>query len=125
MNAHRRHDISDKVWGLLEPHLPGKEGMWGGIATDCLVFQGMKTGALWRDLPSDYGGWSNTHRRLIQWKDKGVWESPLEILIDSPDYEWLLIDASCFKIHPHDYTIYGGDFPSFFIRGYDYRLDEI
>jgi hypothetical protein len=38
MNAHRRHDISDKVWGLLEPHLPGKEGMWGGIATDCLVF---------------------------------------------------------------------------------------
>jgi len=29
---HRRHDISDKVWALLEPHLPGREGVWGGVA---------------------------------------------------------------------------------------------
>ncbi|MEK6735097.1 MAG: IS5/IS1182 family transposase, partial [Pseudomonadota bacterium] len=29
--SHRRHDISDKVWGLLEPHLPGREGSWGGL----------------------------------------------------------------------------------------------
>ncbi|MCE0484085.1 MAG: IS5/IS1182 family transposase, partial [Methylacidiphilales bacterium] len=28
--AHRRHDITDKVWALLEPHLPGREGVWGG-----------------------------------------------------------------------------------------------
>ena len=27
--AHRRHDISDRVWGLLEPHLPGRKGCWG------------------------------------------------------------------------------------------------
>lgn len=27
--AHRRHDISDKVWKLLEPHLPGQAGSWG------------------------------------------------------------------------------------------------
>ncbi|SEQ46450.1 hypothetical protein SAMN05421510_105717 [Nitrosomonas ureae] len=27
--VHRRHDISDKVWALLEPHLPGREGSWG------------------------------------------------------------------------------------------------
>ena len=32
MPAHRRHDISDKIWGLLEPHLPGRKGGWGGIA---------------------------------------------------------------------------------------------
>ena len=32
--AHRRHDISDRAWGLLEPHLPGREGVWGGIAKD-------------------------------------------------------------------------------------------
>ena len=31
--SHRRHDISDEVWRLLEPHLPGREGVWGGIAT--------------------------------------------------------------------------------------------
>lgn len=32
--VHRRHNISDKVWSLLEPHLPGREGGWGGIARD-------------------------------------------------------------------------------------------
>ena len=32
--AHRRHDISDHIWSLLEPHLPGRVGSWGGVATD-------------------------------------------------------------------------------------------
>ncbi|MDR1660011.1 MAG: IS5/IS1182 family transposase, partial [Desulfovibrio sp.] len=28
--AHRRHDISDEVRKKLEPHLPGRQGSWGG-----------------------------------------------------------------------------------------------
>ena len=28
--AHRRHDISDTVWQILEPHLLGRKGTWGG-----------------------------------------------------------------------------------------------
>jgi len=27
--AYRRHDISDETWTLLEPHLPGRRGVWG------------------------------------------------------------------------------------------------
>ena len=86
--AHRRHDISDKTWGLLEPHLPGRSGAWGGIADDNrrfinAVFWIMRTGAPWRDLPPDYGDWSNTHRRFIRWRDKGIWEKLLEILIEA------------------------------------------
>ena len=98
MKAHRRHDISDNMWCLLEPHLPGRSGSWGGIArNNCLfinaVFWIMRTGAPWRDLPPDYGCWSNTHRRFIRQRDKGIWEKLMEILIDEPDYEWLMIDA--------------------------------
>lgn len=26
--AHRCHDISDSVWGLSEPRLPGRAGSW-------------------------------------------------------------------------------------------------
>jgi len=29
----RRHDLSDSAWALLEAHLPGQSGQWGGIAT--------------------------------------------------------------------------------------------
>jgi len=28
MQAHRRHDISDEVWKLLEPHLPGRKNLF-------------------------------------------------------------------------------------------------
>jgi len=52
-------------------------------------------------LSPDYGNWSNTHRRFISWCDKGIREKLLEVLIDDPDYEWLMIDASHCKVHPH------------------------
>ena len=112
--AHRHHDISDETWTLLEPHLPGREGVWGGIAKDNrllinAVFWLLRTGAPWRELPPDHGGWSNTHRRFIRWRDKGIWEKLLDILIDEPDYEWLMIDASHCKVHPHAAGAKGGN----------------
>jgi len=78
-----RHDISDKHWALLEPHLPGRAGVWGGVARDNrqfinAVFWMLRTGAPWRDLPTSYGDWKNTHRRFCRWHDQGIWESLLE-----------------------------------------------
>ena len=115
MNAsHRRHDISDEVWTVLEPHLPGREGLWGGIAKDNrlfinAVFWMLRTGAPWRDLPPDLGGWKNVHRRFCRWRDKGIWENLLDAVIDEPDYEWLMIDASHAKVHPHAAGAKGGN----------------
>ena len=112
--AHRRHDISDHAWEILEPLLPGRPGSWGGIAKDNrlfinAVFWIFRTGAPWRDLPPDYGDWNNTHRRFSRWRDKGLWEEILEALIDDPDYEWLMIDASHARIHPHAAGAKGGN----------------
>ncbi|QSA98979.1 IS5 family transposase [Methylococcus sp. EFPC2] len=112
-SGHRRHDISDRVWQLLEPRLPGREGAWGGKAHDNrrfinAVFWILRTGAPWRDLPPDYGDWKNTHRRFCRWRDKGIWESLLEQLVIEPDYEWLMIDASHIKVHPHAAGAKGG-----------------
>jgi transposase len=111
---YHRHDISDHAWSLLEPHLPGRRGVWGGVARDNrrfidAVFWTLRTGAPWRDLPPDYGGWKNTHRRFCRWRDSGVWEALLEQLIDQPDYEWLMIDASHIKVHPHAAGAQGGN----------------
>ena len=112
--AHRRHDVSDRIWNLLAPHLPGQAGQHGGIAKDNrqfinAVFWILRTGAPWRDLPPDYGDWKNTHRRFSRWRDSGVWESLLERLIDEPDFEWLMIDASHVKVHPHAAGATGGN----------------
>ena len=114
MSAHRRHDISDRVWRVLEPHLPGKVGSVGRPSSDNrlfinAVFWILRTGAPWRDLPPDYGDWKNTHRRFIRWRDKGIWEKLLEQLIDAPDFEWLMIDASHIKVHPHAAGARGGN----------------
>lgn len=112
--AHRRHDIPDSVWSQLEPHQPGRKGTWGDIAKDNrlfinAVFWFLRTGAPWRDLPLDYGDWKNTHRRFCRWRDKGIWENLLETLIIEPDFEWLMIDASHVKVHPHAAGAKGGN----------------
>ncbi len=114
MNAHRRHDISDQTWALLEPHLPGRAGAWGGNARDNRLFINavlwiLRTGAPWRDLPPDYGSWSNTHRRFIRWRNKGIWEGLLEKMMQHPDFEWLMIDATHSKVHPHAAGAVGGN----------------
>ena len=64
-NPQRRHDISDEAWALIEPHLPGQRGQWGGIVKDNrlfinAVFWILRTGAPWRDLPPEYGKWGQS-----------------------------------------------------------------
>ena len=121
-SAHRRHDISNFIGELLEPYLPGQEGSWGGIAHDNrrflnAVFWTLRTGAPWRDLPPDYGDWKNTHRRFCRWRDKGIWEALLEQLVDEPDFEWLMIDASHVKVHPHASGAKGGNQDMSYTKG--------
>ena len=113
-NAQHRHDITDEAWKLLEPMLPGQRGQWGGIAKDNRtfingVFWVLRTGSPWRDLPPDYGKWGTVHQRFRRWRDQGIWERILEALIQDPNYEWLMIDASHIKVHPHAAGARGGN----------------
>ena len=114
MLAHRRHDISDRVWELLEPLLPGGTGSVGRPASDNrlfinAVFWILRTGSPWRDLPPDLGDWKNVQRRFCRWRDRGEWEKLLEVFIQEPDCEWLMIDASHCKVHPHAAGAKGGN----------------
>ena len=112
--AHRRHDISDSAWKLIEPRAIGNKGTWGGNARDTRLFINAvfwipRTGAPWRDLPPDYGKWNTVQRGFCRWRDKGIWAKLLENLIDEPDFEWLMIDASYIKVHPHAAGAVGGN----------------
>jgi transposase len=88
-------EVSDEVWPLLEERLPVRKGGSIGASRDNRafvngVFWVLKTGAPWRDLPAEYGNWKNIHRRFCRWRDRGGWESILELLMDVPDYAWLV-----------------------------------
>jgi len=79
MKTHRRHDILDRLWEKLEPHLPGRKGSVGRPANNS------------------------------RWRDKKIWEELLEIVTGETDYEWLMIDASHIKVHPHAAGARGGN----------------
>ena len=112
--AYQRHDISNELWEKLAPHLLGQPGQWGGIAEDNRKFINavmwiLRTGAPWRDLPPSYGNWNSVAKRFRRWVKNGAWEKLLEILIDDKDYEWLIINASHVKVHPHACGAVGGN----------------
>ena len=99
---------------MLEPHLPGRRGAWGRVAKDNRKFINavvwiLRTGAPWRDLPPYYGDWKNTHRRFCRRRDKGIWEKLFNLFVQNPDFEWLMIDASYIKVHPHAAGARGGN----------------
>lgn len=112
--AYRRHDISDHLWEILEPHLPGQQGLWGGVAQDNRMFLNgvfwvLRTGSPWRDLPPEYGNWNTSHKRFRRWAIKGIWEMLFKLLSKEPDCEWIMIDASHCKVHQHAAGARGGN----------------
>lgn len=110
-----RHDINDEIWVLLEPASTRQK--WDARRQRALrqfpyqrcVLWILHTGAPWRDLPPDYGSRNNFNKRFRRWHDMAVWGKLLEALINSPDYELLMIDASHIKGHPHASGAAGGN----------------
>ena len=100
--SYHRHDIEDRSRDLIKDLLPGQRGQWGGVAEDNrrfvnAVFWVLRTGAPWRDLPPDCGGWKNTHRRFCRWRDKGVWERLLVAVVDDPGFERPMVGSACVR----------------------------
>lgn len=71
------HEIEET--GEVEPRMSADSSM--------RCFWILHAGAPWRDLPPQFGGWGNTQRRFIRWRDKVIWEMLLERLVDALDYE--------------------------------------
>ena len=110
---HRR-DLTDERWSVLAPILPGQKGQWCGIAKDNRRFMNavlwvLRTGVPWLDLPREFGKWGSVHQRFRRWRDAGVWEHILNVLAKRPDFEWLMMDASHCKVHPHAAGSIGGN----------------
>lgn len=101
----RRHEIKDVDWDRIKDFLPGQKGGHGGVAKDNRLFINAlfylaKTGIPWRDLPERFGKWNSIWQRFNRWCRNGVWQRILQEVQD-PDLEWLLIDSTVIRAHPH------------------------
>jgi len=99
-----KYGISDDVWAKIEPFTIGMKGTWGGNAKNNRQFVGgvfwvLKHGVVWRDLPAEYGGWSNANKRFNSWRDRGIWEKMLEVLVSFPEFAWLVTDRTQNEVH--------------------------
>jgi transposase len=69
--------LSDEQWAKIDPLLPKVRSRGRPWADNRRVVEGilwvLKTGARWRDLPTEYPSASTCWRRLRQWEQQGVW----------------------------------------------------
>ena len=103
--AMRRHELTDDQWARTEHLLPGRPGGHGGVARDNRLFVNAvwfvaETGIPWRDLPERFGPWDTAYHRSNAWCEKGVWVRVFRAVQD-PDLEWLLLDSTVVRAHPH------------------------
>jgi putative transposase len=101
-----RHRLSDAQWVRIADLVPGKDGDPGRHGRDNRLFVDAvlwvcRTGAPWRDLPAEFGNWNSVFQRFRRWAKAGVWSRIFEVLIEDPDLEHLIIDATIVRAHQH------------------------
>ena len=109
----RRHSLRDDQWERIKDALPGKSTDPGRTGADNRLFIEAvmwiaKTGAPWRDLPPEYGKWSNIHKRFMRWARGGVWQMIFNTLAVDADTEWLMLDSTIIRAHQHAAGAKGG-----------------
>lgn len=107
---HRRHDLTDTEWALLEPLLPSRAPRRGRpwkdhrLVVNAILFRN-RTGCPWRDLPASYGPWKTAYNRHRRWSADGTWARVLGELrrgCDVGEVEWLVaVDSAVVRAHHH------------------------
>jgi putative transposase len=108
-----RHGLSDRQWERIEGLIPGREGDRGASGRDNRLFIDAvlwiaRTGAPWRDLPPAFGKWNSVFRRFSRWAEAGVWQRLFEALVEDPDFEYVILDATIVRAHQHAAGAKGG-----------------
>lgn len=85
-----RFVLTDRVWDIIEPLLPGTFRSRGVTAKDNRLFfeavlWKVRVGAPWRDLPPGFGEWNSIFRR---WTQAGVFDRIFEAVSGDADFEY-------------------------------------
>jgi transposase len=110
MNEYRRHELTDEQWARIVPLLPPERPATGRPAKDHrlvvnAILWRIRSGAAWRDLPSEYGPWETIYSRFRRWRDAGIWDELLVALQteaahdDQLDGTLAMLDGSNIRAH--------------------------
>lgn len=98
--------LSDEQWARLAPLMSGGcKGMRGPRTNNRLFLDAVlwmaRSGARWRDLPSDFGRYGTVKQRYYDWVKRGVFTSLFNALREDGDFEWLSVDSTIVRAHQH------------------------
>jgi len=104
--------ISDELWALLEPVLPGVAGRPGRPWNDHRrTLEGIvwrfRTGSPWRDLPSEFGVYQSVWERHRRWSSDGTYNTMFAaVKADATDEDRQLmgtisVDSTSIRAHQH------------------------
>lgn len=95
--------ITDQVWSRLVPILKKFRIHFSVKIRIFLeaVFWKLKTGAPWRDLPSEYGPYSTIFNKFNRWSKNNLWQKIFLNIRGELDNEWNFIDSTVVKAHQH------------------------
>ena len=99
-------ELRDDQWERLKDYVPGGRKGKRGPRTDNRRFLNAllwmaRSGARWRDLPEELGDYATVKRRYYRWIEMGVLDEILAALGREADLEWLMIDSTIVRAHPH------------------------
>src|SRR5579859_5908732 len=101
--ARQLYWLNDEDWKRIEPLLPrGRRG--AHRVDDRRVISGimhmLRSGARWRDCPSEYGPYTTIYNRFNRWSHQGVWLAMFKALTGSTGVMSTgAIDSSHVKVH--------------------------
>ncbi|MEV4948997.1 IS5 family transposase [Streptomyces sp. NPDC053755] len=104
-----RGDLADEQWLVLESVLPAA-GVSRRSENRRRLVDGVRwrvrTGAPWRDVPSEYGPWQTVYGLFRRWQRRGVWARVLTLLQARADAAGLItwevsVDSTVCRAHQH------------------------
>ena len=103
-----RTELTDQEWELIEPFLPiGSYGPYPQRLRE--QFEGVlwkfRSGAQWREMPSEFGAWQTVYDRFAQWRDAGVFQTLMDGMIteaarrQQTDLSLVSVDSTVARAH--------------------------
>lgn len=104
-----RFVLSDQDWGRISSFFRVHVGKQGRPPKDNrMMLEAIlwvhRTGAPWRDIPSEFGPWESAYTRFRRWTTAGLWHRILRGLRDKVKSRLkgtVLIDATIVRAHQH------------------------